>query len=125
MLAQVGMSLHHKLCHTLGGSLNLPHAETHAILLPHTVAYNEAAAAQALAPAAEILGQPTAAGGLHAFARRLGAPMALCDLGVDPADLDRVAALAVENPYWNPRPITKESVRALLARAFAGTAPEA
>ncbi|MDQ3261474.1 MAG: maleylacetate reductase, partial [Pseudomonadota bacterium] len=39
-LGAVGMALHHKLCHTLGGSFNLPHAETHTIVLPHAVAYN-------------------------------------------------------------------------------------
>ncbi|MEM1302142.1 MAG: maleylacetate reductase, partial [Pseudomonadota bacterium] len=40
VLGQVGMALHHKLCHTLGGALNLPHADTHAIILPHATAYN-------------------------------------------------------------------------------------
>ena len=43
-LGNVGMGLHHKLCHTLGGSFNLPHAETHTIVLPHALAYNAAAA---------------------------------------------------------------------------------
>jgi alcohol dehydrogenase class IV len=43
-LGAVGMALHHKLCHTLGGSFDLPHAETHAVVLPHAVAYNSAAA---------------------------------------------------------------------------------
>jgi len=125
VLAQVGMALHHKLCHTLGGSLNLPHAETHAILLPHTVAYNEAAAGAALAPAARLLGAASAGAGLHDLARGLGAPLALRDLGVRPADLDRAAALALKNPYWNPREITAEGIRALLGRAWEGAAPAA
>ncbi len=47
VLGNVGMALHHKLCHTLGGSFNLPHAETHTIVLPHALAYNAAAAPQA------------------------------------------------------------------------------
>jgi 4-hydroxy-tetrahydrodipicolinate synthase len=34
-LGAVGMALHHKLCHTLGGLFNLPHAETHTVVLPH------------------------------------------------------------------------------------------
>lgn len=123
VLAQVGMALHHKLCHTLGGRFNLPHAETHAILLPHTAAYNADAAAQALAPVAALLGGPVGAG-LHDFAASLGAPLALKALGVSEADLDEAAELAVANPYWNPKPIEKTGIRALLQRAWEGGRPE-
>ena len=83
-LGSVGMALHHKLCHVLGGSLDLPHAETHTVVLPHAVAYNESAAAEALRPVARILGASTAADGLSDLARRLGAPVALKDLGMPP-----------------------------------------
>lgn len=124
VLAQVGMALHHKLCHTLGGSLGLPHAETHAILLPHATAYNEAVAGPALAPVARILQADTAADGLYDFAARMGAPRALKDLGVSKADLDRVTELALANPYWNPRPVEAAPLRALLHRAFEGARPE-
>ncbi len=55
-LGAVGMALHHKLCHTLGGSFNLPHAETHTIVLPHAVAYNAPAAEQAMVRLAKALG---------------------------------------------------------------------
>ena len=55
VLGTVGMALHHKLCHTLGGSFDLPHAETHTVILPHSAAYNAAAAADALEPAARAL----------------------------------------------------------------------
>lgn len=123
VLAQVGMALHHKLCHTLGGRFNLPHAETHAIVLPHTAAYNADAAAQALAPVAALLGGPVGAG-LHDFAASLGAPLALKALGVSEADLDEAAELAVANPYWNPKPIEKTGIRALLQRAWEGGRPE-
>ena len=68
VLGQVGMALHHKLCHTLGGSFDLPHAETHAIILPHAIAYNEAAAPDLLAPIADIFGGSSAGGALHRFA---------------------------------------------------------
>ncbi|MFV0243400.1 MAG: maleylacetate reductase [Qingshengfaniella sp.] len=123
VLGQVGMALHHKLCHTLGGALNLPHAETHAIILPHATAYNEGAAATALRPLADLLGADHAAGGLHRLARDLGAPMALRDLGVAERDLDHVADLAVQNPYWNPRPIERPALRALLQAAWLGQPP--
>lgn len=122
VLGTVGMSLHHKLCHTLGGSFDLPHAETHAIMLPHSAAYNAQAAAVELQPLADLFGG-TIGGGLHDFSRSLGAPLALKDLGMQEAQLDRAADLAVRNPYWNPRPIERESVRTLLQQAWEGTRP--
>src|SRR5580698_424094 len=48
-LGAVGMGLHHKLCHTLGGAFDLPHAETHTIVLPHALAYNSRAIQPAMA----------------------------------------------------------------------------
>ena len=122
VLGTVGMALHHKLCHTLGGSFDLPHAEPHAVLIPHTAAYNEAAARADLAPAAALFGGDLG-GGLWGFAQSLGAPLALRDLGLQEADLDRAADLAVQDPYWNPRPVTREAIRALLGRAWAGERP--
>ncbi|WP_430228773.1 maleylacetate reductase [Paraburkholderia tropica] len=123
VLGTVGMSLHHKLCHTLGGSFDLPHAETHAIVLPHSAAYNANAAAQELQPLAQLFGG-SIGGGLYDFARSLGAPLALRDLGLTSAQLDAAADLAVRNPYWNPRPVERDAVRALLQRAWDGTRPE-
>ena len=123
VLGSVGMSLHHKLCHTLGGSFDTPHADTHAILLPHSAAYNAVSAADVLRPVAEMFGG-SIGGGLHDFAASLGAPMALSDLGLTEADLDRAADIAVRNPYWNPRPIERDAIRALLQNAWAGTRPD-
>jgi maleylacetate reductase len=122
VLGTVGMALHHKLCHTLGGSFDLPHAETHAVLIPHTAAFNAAAAAAALQPAADLFGGAIGPG-LWDFARSLGAPLALRDLGLAEADLDRAADLAAQNPYWNPRPVTRDGLRALLHDAWAGQRP--
>jgi maleylacetate reductase len=123
VLGTVGMALHHKLCHTLGGSFDLPHAETHAIVLPHSAAYNAQAAAQELQPLADLFGG-SIGGGLYEFAKSLDAPLALKDLGLKESQLDEAADLAVKNPYWNPRPIEREAVRALLQRAWAGVRPE-
>ncbi|MEE4014819.1 maleylacetate reductase [Roseibium sp. FZY0029] len=123
VLGGVGMSIHHKLCHTLGGSLDLPHAETHAILLPHTIAFVEAAKPDVLAPVASLFGGRAGAG-LHAFAKKLGAPQSLADLGVKEADLDRMSEQATANPYWCPRPLEREAIRNLLQRALVGDAPE-
>lgn len=122
VLGTVGMALHHKICHTLGGSFDTPHAETHAVMLPHTVAFNATAAAAELAPAAEIFGG-SIGGGLWDFAKAIGAPLSLKEFGLSEADLDRAASISVENPYWNPRPIDQTSIRALLQDAFEGRRP--
>lgn len=122
-LAMAGMALHHKLCHVLGGMLNLPHAETHTIVLPHAIAYNSAAAPDAMAAIASALHAAEAPRGLYDLAGRLGAPRALRDLGMKEADIDAAADAAVRDPYWNPRPVEREPVRDLIARAWAGDPP--
>lgn len=122
-LGAVGMALHHKLCHTLGGSFNLPHAETHTILLPHAVAYNSDAAAEAMARVARALGCDAAAQGLFDLAAGIGAPLALKDIGMPESGLDRAAELAVQNPYYNPCPVTREGIRRLLDNAYHGRRP--
>ncbi len=124
VLGRVGMALHHKLCHTLGGSFDLSHAETHAIVLPHAVAYNAAAMPDLLAPVAKVFGNKDPAFGLWHFAKSLGAPMALADLGLKESDLDRAAELAANNPYANPRDVTFDGIRGLLQRAWSGEAPK-
>jgi maleylacetate reductase len=125
VLGSVGMALHHKLCHTLGGAFDLPHAETHAVVLPHAAAYNAAAAPEAMARAARALGVTDAPRGLYDLARSLGAPASLRELGMREADLDRAADLAASNPYWNPRPIERNAIRALLDAAYFGRRPAA
>lgn len=124
-LGTVGMALHHKLCHVLGGSFDLPHAETHTVVLPHAVAYTAPAAPEAMARIARALGAPAAARGLFDLAAGLGAPMALSAIGMPPDGLDRAADLAVDQPYWNPRKPEREAIRRLLDDAFHGRRPAA
>jgi maleylacetate reductase len=123
-LGSVGMALHHKLCHTLGGSFNLPHAETHTVILPHAAAYNAPAAPEAMSRVARALSADSAATGLFDLAASLGAPVSLESLGMRAADLDLAADIAVQNPYYNPRPVTREGIRILLQNAFEGRRPE-
>ncbi len=123
VLGQVGMALHHKLCHVLGGSFSLPHAETHAVMLPHTIGFNARAAHALLEPLRKILGTRDLGAGLYAFAASLDAPQSLAELGMQEADLDRAADLAMSAPYWNPRPLTRKDILALLRTAFAGEPP--
>ncbi|WP_175872965.1 maleylacetate reductase [Burkholderia sp. BCC0397] len=123
VLGNVGMALHHKLCHTLGGSFNLPHAPTHTVVLPHALAYNAAHAPDAMQRIAHAIGTNDAARGLYALARDNGAPVSLRAIGMQETDLDRAADLAAANPYWNPRPIERDGLRALLQDAFDGNLP--
>jgi alcohol dehydrogenase class IV len=124
-LGSVGMALHHKLCHVLGGSFDLPHAPTHTVVLPHAVAYNAPGAPEAMARIARALGAEDAATGLYDLAARLGAPLALGAIGMKEADLERAVALAAARPYPNPRPLEAAALRRLLSDAFHGRRPEA
>ena len=125
-LGSVGMGIHHKLCHTLGGSFDLPHAETHALMLPYAAAYNRDAAPEAMARIARALGGDDGDDGpaaLFALMRRVTRTASLADLGMAPPDLDKAAELATQNPYDNPRPVTRKDVRELLQAAWEGRAP--
>jgi alcohol dehydrogenase class IV len=123
VLGAVGMSLHHKLCHTLGGTFNLPHAETHTILLPHTLAYNRAAAPVAMRRIAAALGGADAAAAVFDLAARLEAPLSLKAIGMPEHGLERAAELATQTPYPNPRPLERAAIRELLQGAYDGRRP--
>jgi len=124
VLGAVAMGLHHKLCHTLGGSFNLPHAEVHTVVLPHALAYNAAAAPEAMRRVARALGVKNAAQGAFDLAQRNGAPVALKAIGMPADGLDKAADLAVQNQYPNPRPLERAAIRELLQRAYDGTRPD-
>lgn len=123
-LGAVGMALHHKLCHTLGGSFDLPHAETHAAVLPHALAYNAPSIPEVMGQLADVLGTADAARGLYDLAGRVGAQRALKDLGMPESGIDAATDQALANPYWNPRPLEREPIRDLIARAHAGEPPQ-
>ncbi len=123
VLGSVSMALHHKLCHVLGGSFNLPHAETHTVILPHATAYNAKGSPEAMMRIARALDSATAAGGLYDLAKRLGAPLTLQDLGMPEDGLDKAAEIATANPYPNPILIERHAIRILLANAYTGLRP--
>ena len=122
-LGAVGMGIHHRLCHVLGGSFGLPHAGVHSVILPYAAAFNREAAPDAMRMIADALGRRDAAEGLHDLAIRLGAPTSLAAIGMPRDDLGRAAILAAENPPHNPRPVDAGSVRALLEEAYRGEGP--
>ena len=119
------MALHHKLCHTLGGSFDLPHAPTHTAVLPHALAYNASHAPQAMRRIARALGGRNAAQAVYDLAQDNGATMGLRALGMAASDLDKACALALQNRYPNPRELEARAVRQLLQDAWEGRRPEA
>ncbi len=123
VLATSGMALHHKLCHVLGGTWNLPHSETHTIVLPHVVAYNYNAAFEAMRRIERAMDTSNAATGIFDLMMQLNAPVALKDIGMRHDDLERAASLVMQSPYYNPRHTTRESILHLLDNAFFGRRP--
>lgn len=122
-LGATTMGLHHKLCHVLGGSFGLPHAETHTVVLPYALAFNAPAAPDAAAAVARALGADDAPAALRELAARLGAPGSLAELGLKEADLAVAAAQVAGQPYVNPRPVTTDEALAVLRAAYEGGAP--
>ncbi|MFI7004920.1 maleylacetate reductase [Streptomyces sp. NPDC050145] len=122
--AGAGSGLHHKICHVLGGAFDLPHAQTHAIVLPHVLAFNAADAPEAAARIAVALGRTDPAAGLHDLGRHLGVPSGLRELGLAEGDLATVLGdiLAVA-PADNPRTVTADNLAGLLHAAWEGAAP--
>jgi len=121
-ISTTSVALHHKLCHVLGG-FGLPHAETHSIVLPHALAYNQTAATTAMARIEKALNAPRAPMGVYDLEKRLGLPMRLADIGMKEADLERAARIAAEAPYPNPRKVEYEPVLGLLRDAYEGRRP--
>ncbi|MFJ6386512.1 maleylacetate reductase [Streptomyces sp. NPDC091972] len=122
-LGATTMGLHHKLCHVLGGTFGLPHAETHTIVLPYALAYNAPAAPDALTALGRALDADDPPGALWDLAGRLGAPRSLAELGLHETDLAEAAVQVAGQPYANPRPVTVDGVRAVLRAAHEGRRP--
>jgi maleylacetate reductase len=124
--AVAGSGLHHKICHALGGAFDLPHAETHSIVLPHVVAFQQPATPAAMDAVAAALGAGpgAAAGALFDLAAGLGLPLALRDVGMPADGADGVVEqIVAATPADNPRPVDADAVRAILAAAYAGERP--
>jgi maleylacetate reductase len=124
VLGRVRMGLHHKLCHTLGGSFALPHSDVHAVMLPYTAAYNYRAARRAMEIVERAMDAPHAPSALQALATRIGAPRSLAEIGMRADLLDAAAERVLQDGqsagYVNPRPLDPHAIRALLEHAFQG-----
>lgn len=122
--AVAGGGIHHKICHVLGGAYDLPHAETHTIILPHATVINRQAIPQTMARIASALGRDDAAEGLFDLAKDVGAPLALKDIGMKEEDLEEAVGLCLEAvPAYNPASVGEAEVRRLLRDAYEGKRP--
>ncbi|MGW1025612.1 maleylacetate reductase [Streptomyces sp. NPDC002577] len=120
-LGATTMSLHHKLCHVLGGTFGLPHAATHTVVLPYATAFNLPAAPAAERTLRRVTDIYDVPGHLARLSTALGAPHSLADLGLTAADLPQVAEQVLAAPYANPRPVTRDALESLLTDALHGT----
>jgi len=122
-LGAVGMSLHHKLCHVLGGSFDLPHSETHTIILPHVAAALLPGLPEVRAILARALHAEDPAKKLFDIPASLGAKMALRDIGMPREGIERAAGQVFQARYWMPADVSETSLRALLDNAWHGRQP--
>jgi maleylacetate reductase len=128
ILGTTGMGVHHKICHTLGGTYDLPHAPTHSAVLSYATAFNARHAPVAMAAVVQALkaaGRPAAdaAQGVWQLAVDIGAPTSLAGLGFSAADVEGVARVVTEAGPVNPRPVEEEGIRELLLAALDGSRP--
>lgn len=123
-LGATTMSLHHKICHVIGGTLDLPHSEVHAAVLPHVLAYNLVGAPHARALLQRAVGVRDPAASIYALNRRGGSTTSLQGLGMRTDDIESVVSAATVDPYSNPRPVTTEAIRSIVSNAFVGSPPE-
>lgn len=122
--ASAGSGMHHKICHVLGGTFNLPHAQTHATVLPYVLAFNAPHAPEAEARMAASFGSTTALEGLQALRHELDAPKALKDYGFTTDQIAQAVEIALPSiPDSNPRRVTTENLTALLTAALNGDDP--
>lgn len=124
-LGAVGSGLHHKICHALGGAFGLPHAETHAVVLPYVTFFNAPAAPTAVsAIESAIAGDGTAASRLQSLGRQLGCPSSLASLGMPKDGVEEVAGVIGGAAIPNPRPYDVDEITELLAAAWKGSSLE-
>ena len=120
-----GTTIHHKIVHVLGTGYGLPHGPTHAVVLPHSTAYNRDAAPEAMRRIARALGGADPSDALFRLLERSGAATSLKDLGLPCLTLDEVADKIMIDRYFNRRTYERDAIRALLDDAWHGRPPAA
>lgn len=123
-LGSGGVALHHKLCHVLGGMFDLPHAETHTVILPHALTYNAPSIPKAMVILRRAMDTEQPAAKLFDIAKQANVPTSLKALGMPQAGIDKVIKQVMDNPYYNPHPLKAEDLKVLLQNAWHGKRPK-
>lgn len=123
-LGSGGVALHHKLCHVLGGMFDLPHAETHTVILPHALAYNEPCIPKTIEVLKRAMKTDNPAAKLFDIAKQADVPTSLKELGMPQDGIEKVIQQVIENPYYNPRALKAEALSALLQNSWHGKRPK-
>ena len=119
--ASAGSGIHHKICHALGGTFNLPHAETHSVMIGYVAAFNSSSAPDAADRITAALGSASTGSGFFALRQDLGTPASLRELGFEESDISAAAKIILPSiPASNPRPVSGHDLEALLRAAWAG-----
>nr|WP_202927350.1 maleylacetate reductase [Gordonia desulfuricans] len=121
VLGATTMGLHHKLCHILGGTFDLPHADTHSVVLPYVMAFNLSAAPAADDALVRATGTDSPATLVRELEQSLGIVGSLAELGMPESGIDEVIRQALAAPYSNPRQVTEADLRTLVTAAFTGS----
>lgn len=119
-LGSTTMSLHHRLCHLLGGMFDLPHAATHTVMLPHVAAFNLPAAPSAWAALQRAFRSDDPVRALAELNTHLQSPPSLKALGLSEDELQPVADAAATSGYANPRSVSREDALEVLRSAWHG-----
>jgi maleylacetate reductase len=122
-LGSVGMAVHHRICHVLGGTFGLAHGDANAVILPYVVSYNQSYEPDVMTTVAAALGGNEPSAAVRDLGRRLGAPRSLSELGMTEGDLDRAVEMVVATGGYNPRPVEAGWVRRLFGDAYEGRDP--
>lgn len=125
-LGSVGMAIHHKICHALGGTFNLPHAQAHAITLAYSVHYNRNADIEAMDRLVEVFGvnsREEVGLVIYRLNQSLGIDLALKDIGLPKEGPSKVARIVCDSPYYNPREYNYDELEKLLTKAYLGLPP--
>lgn len=124
VVSMVGIGLHHKLCHVVGGLTGAPHGEANCVLLPHIVAFNLAAVPRVAKCIGNALGSDRPAAALFELIESLGGPLSLRDIGLREEDLGPIARDTIRHVTPNPRAVDICDLERILTAAWVGRPPD-
>ena len=116
---QKGLGAIHSLSHPIGAIYGTHHGTTNGVVMPMVLDFNRPAIEALIDRAAAYLGIPDGFDGFRArimaLRAELNIPANLTEMGVDPARLDELTDMAMEDPSCggNPVVMTVENTRAL------------